>query len=391
MEAVPEILQQAFSYTNLTVALVTIAGVFFALALGVRSAVNILGFKALSAPASRSARVKLGIVGAVLLATAIITSIAVTPYIEQYRKEKLYNRGDAKMIATDGEDIYVLQLDGNIVRLHEHGDSLIDDGTNTKHISSAGGQILILKDTGQVWTYSKLKELHTDRNRFELKDSGRNTKKISHAGETVYVLKNSGELWKIYPLHIKGEFGLEKYDYKKLDAPNDDKSRIDDIASAGSVLYILTRGGEIYAYLPHAPQSDPKAVPLHVSEGSKQSTSLVRLYNGGSESVNSIFADGSILYFIKTDGTVWRIKDKALKLWGGPDVVEELSASQGTVYIRTMKGEVFRFDAQNPDIRPITKAGEKNKRILSLGDRLYVIDKNRDVYLYAPITLKRSG
>lgn len=391
MEAVPGVLQELFSYTSVTVALVTTAAVFFAMALGIRGAVNILGVKALSAPASRSARIKLAIVGSSLLAAALILPMLVTPYVEQYRKEKLYGERNAKRIVTDGEDIYVLLDNGNIIRLDRKGPKLVDSGTNTKQIASAGGQILILKENGQLWTYSKLRKRQAGRDEFALKDSGTGTKKIAHAGETVYVLKNSGELWRVYPLHGEDDFAIQKDDYRKLDPVRERGYQTIDISSAGSQLYFLTLAGEIYAYLPY----DPTAVPLDkrpdLSQGSRRSRSLLRLYDGGPEVVRSIFADGSTLYFIKTNGSVWRVEDQARMLWFGPSVIEQLSASHGTVYMRTMDGRILRYDARRPRVRPVTQAGAGNIEILSLGDRLYVIDEFCNVYRYVPVTLKRSG
>jgi len=98
------------------------------------------------------------------------------------------------------------------------------------------------------------------------------------------------------------------------------------------------------------------------------------------------------LYFIKTDGTTWRFKDREI-----PSVLQnsvrakEMDAFNGFLYILTDKGRIIRYSpfGTNGKWKELTVAGSDNRGIAASGQDLYVIKPNKSVYRYSEFILRR--
>ncbi|MCP4409892.1 MAG: hypothetical protein GY807_19540 [Gammaproteobacteria bacterium] len=356
--------------------LIMVSALFMLLALGIKRDLHVLG-QTITVPNVIRARIVFASISFVLLGVGIALAYLFSDFKEAYRALPIYLGGDAKQIATDGEDIYVLRMVGNIERVADPNDrELVDSGTNTQDIISSGGRLWILKNSGQLHVYSRLKESYAPQKpRFKLiDDTLQKTQKIVPVGDSVYVLKTQGSLWKIQPRHIEKTFNTSTPAFILIMEadPDDRSSQVADISSSGTALFVLTNDGNIHAYEPNTDQP------------------LTRIYDGAD--ALSIEADGSTVYFRRNDKSVWKIGKRQVEIIMKQQTAEDLISDAGTLYIRTQDGRVYRYQTSASEpLRLIEEAGAEVRRILVNGGHLFAINKAGNVVRFSPYILKRSN
>jgi hypothetical protein len=124
-----------------------------------------------------------------------------------------------RQIAAAGGALYILKDSGNIwaYQAVQPGSDksdfqITDEGTGTLQIAVTGETLYVLKTNGNIWrstiapkstgdvaTVKSTADVATVNNKFILVDDGKNTKQITSSGSILYVLKEKGNIWKYAP------------------------------------------------------------------------------------------------------------------------------------------------------------------------------------------------
>jgi hypothetical protein len=352
-----------------------LAGIYcVATAAGIATGVQ-LAQLSLPSPQTRIGKVLMCAVGLSLLAFGIGRSLRFPEYKPAVFERWAYQGPDAKQIASDGQDVYLLRQNGNIYRISDTGLALADDGTGTRQILPAGGILYILKNNGNIWVYQAISGSPA----FQIADPGTGTSQIESSGEILYVLKENGNIWKSVVCSAGENSPLEHTKFVRIDDGTDTKQ----LSSSGSILYILKKAGNIWKYAPALGQS------------------FEEIYT--SRNAEWIKADGGALYFIRDDGTPCKYRerlslddrDATPKREGSCIAITEgirarkIDALGGVVYILTNENRVFRYNAETDDLREVVEAGSDNRSIAAYNQDLFAIKTDGSVKRYNEGRLRR--
>jgi hypothetical protein len=95
---------------------------------------------------------------------------------------------DVVQLAVDGQRIYALLKNGNVLADSGAGFETYDDGTGTKQIAADSGTLYALKNNGNVWR-------RPSRGAWQRIDDGTGTKQIFARAGGLFVLKNNGNIF----------------------------------------------------------------------------------------------------------------------------------------------------------------------------------------------------
>ena len=286
---------------------------FFLLALA--CLLNLLGFtpgglqvKALFIPPPSNRRNKLisGALGTFFILVGIACVVILVDYKPSFTETEIYEDNDAKQIVVDGEDIYILKRNGNVLRISEEESKPVvynrdhtKEADKAEQIASTGGVFYILQQSGNIQANATVlgrvgQEVPLSE---RLIDDGTGTKQIVSTGDTLYVLKNNGNIWRRYNLPTGNDQNANDDPYPVVVSFNkweriDNGTNTRQITSSGAVLYILKESGNIWQYAPTI------------------NSELQEIYK--KRDAESIKADGGTLYFIKNDGATWKFKDRPI-------------------------------------------------------------------------------
>ena len=301
-------------------------------------------------------------------------------------------------IASDGDELYVLTRNGNVWRQGPSGVELIDNGTRTRRIVVTGGVLYVLKRNGNIWSgllHGRLEGLSSGLDaadadgrdepaaadatrvqgspKFTLIDSGTNTASIAASGVTLYILKSgSGALW-------RRQVYVREADPEKLgDRIDNEYVRVVDgsvaqITTSGTVLYYLTKDGEIRALFP-LPEAQESSFEKHVNAALAECGRAIR-----------IAVDGRKVYFLDPDGNagvcVDGRRESIFRAYGEESVID-LDVQDGIVYLLTSRDEVVRYLPEHRAGRfpAITKEARGISKLVATARGAYVIDGRGDVW-----------
>jgi hypothetical protein len=363
---------------GISIVFFTVSVYFFATAFGYASfhieKIPLLGKIPFTAQETKRGKFWFCTAGIVFAALGIWFSTFVYPkYQPTAFGQLIYSGTDTKQIISDGEDVYLLKDNGNILRITRKGLQWVDDGTGTKQIAPAGGVIYILKENGNIWAGQWIDGKYD----FKLKDPAPGTKQIVSVGETLYVLKNDGNIWKYFTRPIEPErVDLIHDEFVKIDPG----TNTDEIASSGALLYVLKGSGTIWKYSPVMKGSEQQ------ESASKGFSPYEEIYKDGG--ARSIRADGGSLYFIKADGTVWRYKERLDQVFN-KSKTRKIESLNGIVYILTSENAIWRYNLPDDDLRELRESGSDNKDIAAYGPDIFVIKNNGNVWRYNEVILTR--
>lgn len=311
-------------------------------ALGVATTLP-LGKSTIPIPTKRKWKIGFGLGGVVLVLVSIAISLQKPVWKPGVSEELVYigeGKAKAQQIVADGEQLYVLTIIGNIIRADKNDkkEKTVDPGTNTKQIAAAGGLLYVLKNTGEIWAV-----VLAEKREYKKIDPGTNTRQILAIGEALYVLKESGEVWRVWTPFSEsndkaGEVGLERK-FIHLRGLED----VEQIASSGTVLFILRRDGAIQRYFP-MPESESAFMDMKECGQAKY-----------------IAVDGGTLYlidaqndeaFICRTGSRTPVVGSITRLFKR-QIVKRIDASGGMAYILTNEGQIWGYDAVNDRLRPM--------------------------------------
>jgi hypothetical protein len=197
------------------------------------------------------------------------------------------------------------------------------------------------------------------------------------------VLKQLGDIWKYYTRPVGNRVDVIEDVFDQID----DGTGTDDISSAGALLYVLKRNGNIWKYSPVI-KGAPGTEWTHRETESTGPSPYEEIYREGD--ARAIKADGGVLYFIKSDGTVWRFKDEKLDQVFSKSRARKIDALNGILYILTAENAIWRYNSPNDELREIREAGaEDNEDIAAYGPDIFVIKNNGNVWRYNEVILTR--
>jgi len=350
-----------------------------------------LGKSTIPIPTERKWKIGFGLSGFVLVLTSIAISLQKPVWKPGVSEELVYKGGGkakAQQIVADGERLYVLTSIGNIMRADKNDKEgeTVDPGTNTKQIAAAGGLLYVLKDTGEIWAVM-LAEKRRDYNynyNYKKIDPGINTRQILAIGEALYVLKKSGEVWRVWTPFSEGndkagEVGLKR-EFIRLRGLED----VEQIASSGTMLFILKRDGAIQRYFP-MPESKSALMDMKECGQAKY-----------------IAVDGGTLYLIDAqndEAFICRPRSRT-PLFGGlkrlfkGQIVKKIDASGGMAYILTNEGNIWGYGAVNDRLRPtaLFKSAAEDPAIISIAAHhqgCFAVKNDGSVWRYSEFIRKQ--
>lgn len=344
-----------------------------------------LGKSTIPIPTERKWKIGFGLSGFVLVLTSIAISLQKPVWKPGVSEELVYmgeGKAKAQQIAADGERLYVLTIIGNIMRADKNDKEgkTVDPGTNTKQIAAAGGLLYVLKNTGEIWAVM----LEEKRRDYKKIDPGINTRQILAIGEALYVLKKSGEVWRVWTPFSEsndkaGEVGLErKFTHLR------GLEHVRQIASSGTMLFILKRDGAIQRYFP-MPESKSALMDMKECGQAKY-----------------IAVDGGTLYLIDAqndEAFICRTGSRT-PLFGGlkrlfkGQMVKQIDAGGGMVYILTNEGNIWGYDAVNDRLRPtaLFKSAAEDPAIISIAAHhqgCFAVKNDGSVWRYSEFIRKQ--
>lgn len=206
---------------------------------------------------------------------------------------QVYDNGTgSKQIAVDKGICYVLKNNGDIWRKKQGGRwEKIDDSDSANQLIAMRGGLYVLRKNGNIWNY--------DGNQWTMIDAGQGTKQVD--GDrlgNLYALKSNGNIW--------------KYDGRWNKIDNGTGTR--QIEAARGVVYALKDSGVIWRY---------------DSQWSKIANET---------SVFSMHASGEHLFIVKKDGVIWKYDGSWHKLL--QEQVRSATVAHGNLYILRPNGTV---------------------------------------------------
>ena len=247
------------------------------------------------------------------------------------RKSRRLHRG-VKQVVFAGGRLFALMRSGSI-EVRKRGDwRTFDKGTGTRQIAATERFVYVLKDSGNIW------RAHTrGKGKWTKIDKGTGTRQLAAIGGAVFALKDDGRLWR-----YRNDSEWQKIDNAKGTVQiYVDRSR--------DVLYALKSNGNVWRY-----DGDWKKVDN--GTGTKQ-----------------IAAGDGILYVLKDSGTVWNHRRGKWTKIKGMKGARRLYVSGTDVYAQRGDNIEYLADRRDGDWERVYR-GDRVKRFIATGDRLYVID-----------------
>jgi len=345
-------------------------------ALGMTEGIN-LKFVKVAAPARFRSRLIWASIGILIVIVGAGYSIRNPVYKPEFRKARIYapvdvNFDQAKKVAADGADVYYLLQSGNIYLWNAGSSRLIDSGTNTTDIQTAGGKLWILKNSGNIYSYVKVSEgakLDNGDDLFDFVDEGTNTKQIFSVGDELYILKEDGAIWLYSPL--LAEKDADKFRKLKIDVEID--GNIDMMAGTASILYFKLTDGTIWRHIPSELE---------------EKYSLTMIYSG--EPVSDILASGSILYIVKSsDKSLWRYEEDELHLISGKAEARKFVENFDTLFFLSSDGEIYRYSTETKLVENLHNLSGTYLDISVGGRNLFAVSADGNIYKFSEFLLKR--
>lgn len=211
---------------------------------------------------------------------------------------------DIVQLAADGDRVYALRRNGNILLDDGSGVRVYDEGTGTKQITVERTTCYALKDKGNVWR-------RTGKGGWEKIDDGTGTKEIfAHAGG-VYSHKDNSTLW---------EYSGAETGWQKIDDGRDTRQVAGD---RGGNLYALKNNGNIWQYT--------KGSWYKIDDGK------------GTRQIQA--ARGSV-YALKDNGNIWQYGDGWRKIDDGTGT-RQMFSSGNDLFVFKNNGTTWQFAAQS--------------------------------------------
>jgi len=409
------------------VTLLTLGAGALLIALGVAKEAS-LGKTVIKLPTRRALRLVWGLCGLGLITSAFyIAEPRWAPVVVTERIWSGVGEQRAVQIVSDGDELYVLAVNGNVWRIEPSGEVLVDSGTHTDQIEIAGGVLYVLKTNGNVWSVllhervaglkSPLKsptvvsgdvddepgrlireggpdpEKNQSGPTFTFIDPGTNTKSIVAAGETLYVLKkenlenpeNSGKIWRrIVPYEEASDRWVKK-PWERIKT----EQFVSEIATSGTVLYYLSDTGELRAVFPlpeahPGPEAHSSPLEDHVNAA---------LDKCGKASKFAV--DGRKVYFQDEHGNAWVCVDgrrESIFQACQEESVCELDAVGGILYLLTSKDQIVRYAPGRKTRRfpEISKGVNSLRGLVATAQGAYAIDHNGSVWRFSESLRKQD-
>lgn len=298
-----------------------------------------LGKSTITIPTTRKWKIIFGLGGVGMVLVSIALSLQKPVWKPGVSEELVYlgkGKTQAQQIVADGEQLYVLTRVGNIVRVADKNDKkqeTVDSAPDTKQIVAAGGVLYVLKNDGNIWAV-----VLAEKREYKEIDPGTNTRRILAAGEALYVLKENGEVWRVWTSFSKGKDKAGdksgKIDLRREFTPLHGLEEVGQIASSGSVLFILRPDGVIQRYFP-MPESEAGFMDMKECGQAKY-----------------IAADAATLYLIDPQDQAFMCRVGSFERVFNKEKVVAIDANGGVAYILTSEGKIWRWDAVNKRLRP---------------------------------------
>jgi hypothetical protein len=279
----------------------------------------------------RTALVSLGI-----LVGAVVASDAAPP-ASPARRLTSSTYSDYRQLAVDGDQLYFLRRNGQILVQDTNGFRVYDPATDgTKQIAVDHGTCYALKNNGNVWSRAG------EGSEWQQIDTGTGTKQMLAIANQLFVLKYDSTIWQ------HGDSG-----WFQIDSGGDSKALVGD--RRGNV-YVLKHSGNVWEY------TAGNWVEIDSGVGTRQIAAAGGLvyalkgegdiwrYDGSqwsqidqSTGTKKIYASGPDLFALKSDGGIWLFKDGAWTGVSKEDVVDA-TVSHGKLYVLRPDGRVVYVD-----------------------------------------------
>lgn len=235
---------------------------------------------------------------------------------------------DLVQLAVDGNNLYYLRRNGNVLIDNGSGPKVYDNGVGTKQIAADNGICYVLKNHGDVWRRKQ------GGNWEKIDDSDSVTQLIAMRGG-LYVLRKNGNIWQ-----------FNGSQWSQVDSGQGTK-QVDGDRQGN--LYALKTNGNIWKY-------DGRWNKIDNGTGTRQidaargvvyalkDSGVIWKYDGqwhkiaDETSVFSMHASGDHLFIVKKDGVIWKYDGSWHKLV--QEQVRSATVAHGNLYILRPNGTV---------------------------------------------------
>lgn len=243
---------------------------------------------------------------------------------------------DYRQLAVDGDQIYFLRKNGQILVEDASGFRVYDAATDgTKQIATDHGTVFALKSGGQLWRRAG------EDSKWEQIDTATGTKQMLAVANQLYVLKDDSTIWQ-----------FSNGNWTQIDNGGDSKALVGD--RRGN-LYVLKHNGNVWEYAGGWKQIDTATGTRQISAGHGLLYALkgagdIWRFDGSqwaqidqSTGTHRIYASGEDLFAVKKDGAIWLWRNAGWTQVSKEDVVDAV-VSRGKLYVLRPNGQVVYVD-----------------------------------------------